>query len=541
MAARFFGAIKTGVWAMMVLSTVVPSGNAWAVGDGAMSEQVTAPTVVRPSPQVVSPTTPDLIMTAFATGDRLEVIELYNQSTAAIDLGQVSLVTTDMSGAAQTVRLQDGWLLPKRYATFADSSFVSGALGFDTAQSATTGDIASIRIMRLGTETQSVSVPRPVDYAWAQHKQRGNATLKQTGDFATDFAKKAASSPLIVASEPLYSPPVTIGGLEVREIHANPTPCAPVIESSFDLRCGDYIKVVNTGEEPVNLASIRLRVGKFGDAASIATAFSWQQSTLTPDDEYVLDSGAMLIVRLRDDLRPIALSASGNYVWIEDSYGITTYTYAAYPDLTLAQYRGKSWGFDPLSGQWHAANPSPDAIENDFTSADEVMLTAGAAEVKPCRDGQYRSEETGRCRSIALAGGTLTPCREGQYRSEETNRCRSIVSTVAAVLKPCADDQFRNPETGRCKKIASSEDGPAPCEAGWERNPETNRCRKVKVADMPLASFPVEPIKQTANSIALWWALGGIGTLVAGYAVWEWRAELAALAKRIAVGVVGRK
>ena len=131
----------------------------------------------------------------------------------------------------------------------------------------------------------------------------------------------------------------------------------------------------------------------------------------------------------------------------------------------------------------------------------------------------------------------LSPCKEGQYRSEETGRCRSIVQTVAASLKPCADDQFRNPSTGRCKKIASTDDILAPCKEGYTRNPETNRCRKEILSTMPTAGFPVEPIKQVAGNAAMWWTLGGIGIATVGYASWEWRSEISRILRRV-LGVI---
>jgi len=540
MTSRVFVVVKQVLRVVIILSVTLPVRLAYADEAIVAASSPTPSINVTPSPPVLVSTVPDVVMTAFSTGDQLDLLELYNQSVTAVDLGQMSVVTTDSFGAPQTISLRQGWLLPKHYVTFTDSSAVVGVLAFGVSQRATMGDIAKVGIMRQGIETQSVDVPSPTNYAWAQHKQRGNATIKQTGIFATDFNKKTANSPASVMSDPLYQPPITLGGLALREVHANPVACAPDAASALDLRCGDYVKVVNGGDGPVNLASFRLRVGKFGDTAGIASAFLWQQSSLTADDEYILESGEMLIVHLRDDLRPIALSASGNYVWIEDAYGVKTYSYVAYPDLTAAQYREKSWGFDTESGVWLAANPSPDTIENDFVISPDLRVGETVAPLKPCRDGQYRSEETGHCRNIALAGETLTACKDGQYRSEETNRCRSLVATVAASLKPCADDQFRNPETGRCKKIASSEDGPAPCDVGWERNPETNRCRKIKVTDMPLASFPVEPIKKVADSAVVWWALGGAGVLAASYGAWEWRREVSGVIRR-AVDLIRRR
>ena len=163
--------------------------------------------------------------------------------------------------------------------------------------------------------------------------------------------------------------------------------------------------------------------------------------------------------------------------------------------------------------------------------ADEVPVA--------CQPDQYRSEETGRCRKYATQA-TPVACKEGQYRSEETGRCRSIASTAAAALKPCDDDQFRNPATGRCKQIASTDDLPKPCAAGYERNPETNRCRKIQTSSMPLAAFPVEPVKPSSNTMGVWLVAGGVIACGLGYAGWEWRRELATAARRVA-GHLGRK
>ena len=154
-----------------------------------------------------------------------------------------------------------------------------------------------------------------------------------------------------------------------------------------------------------------------------------------------------------------------------------------------------------------------------------------------CKPTQYRSEETGRCRNYVTIA-TPAACKEGQYRSEETGRCRSIAA--AASLKPCDDDQFRNPATGRCKQIASTDDLPKPCASGYERNPETNRCRKIQTSSMPLAAFPVEPIKPSSNTMGIWLTAGGVVACGLVYAGWEWRRELAGAARRI-IGHLGRK
>ena len=51
--------------------------------------------------------------------------------------------------------------------------------------------------------------------------------------------------------------------------------------------------------------------------------------------------------------------------------------------------------------------------------------------------------------------------------------------------KPCKPGQARNPETGRCKKVveptknAKAIKDKKPCKPGQVRNPETGRCKKV--------------------------------------------------------------
>lgn len=171
-------------------------------------------------------------------------------------------------------------------------------------------------------------------------------------------------------------------------------------------------------------------------------------------------------------------------------------------------------------------------------------LTAGAGnqyqQYVSCEDGYYRSEETGRCRKVETTSG-LTPCKEGQYRSEETNRCRSIAA-AASTLKPCADDQFRNPATNRCKKIASADDvALADCGEGRERNPATNRCRNIPASSVPEADFAVEPINQSSGELWGWWALAGVGAVALGYAVWEWRPEIASAWRKVATFFSRRK
>lgn len=188
-----------------------------------------------------------------------------------------------------------------------------------------------------------------------------------------------------------------------------------------------------------------------------------------------------------------------------------------------------SWAL--IDRAWQYTNrPTPGA--DNLASLLDVPSVDSTATLAPCAPNQYRNPDTNHCKLIASAS-SLAPCKDGQYRSEETNRCRSIVAKVSAVLKPCADDQFRNPATGRCKKIATAEDILQPCNSGYERNLTTNRCRKVQTAAIPIADFPVEPITNVAQSVSMWWALGGVAAAGGAYGVWEWREEASRLIRKV--------
>jgi len=130
-------------------------------------------------------------------------------------------------------------------------------------------------------------------------------------------------------------------------------------------------------------------------------------------------------------------------------------------------------------------------------SSDESSLSAA----KPCAVNQYRSPLTGRCKLIATATSTQVACKSNQERNPETNRCRTIASTTE----------------------------PTPCKEGQERNPETNRCRGIVKMSEAGHALGVQSKADAAVSWYYWAAIGAILLLIVGYAVWEWREELAML------------
>ena len=322
------------------------------------------------------------------------------------------------------------------------------------------------------------------------------------------------------------APQIMIRKLLVTEVLPNPS-------GSDD--GSEFIELYNADTEPIALKDYKLMIGE--TAASL------------PADR-VLSPGEFLTLSDTDLGRSLP-NTTGVPIWLMTIRDVEVMQVPAYTnakdDASWALGEDGQWAysFAPTPGEPNialaalpcAAGYVRDSVTQRCRKDEEAVA---AVTLTPCRDGQYRSEETGRCRNAISAAVILTPCKEGQYRSEATNRCRSI-ATLASSVKPCADDQFRNLLTNRCKSIASADDvALADCGEGRERNPATNRCRNVATAGVSAAAFKVEPIKDTAQAFAGWWALGGVGVLALGYGAWEWRREVASLVRRM-TGWVARR
>jgi len=501
-----------------------------------VSEQPSLPILTSnsSSPSVSGPeTTPDIVAVTLNTSSALEYVELYNQSETPVDMSQMTMRVTAGTVVCEVGISDPGWLLVQSYLLLSSSTIALQAHRF-SRECVLPDTITRFELFYRGSRQQLVD--GITNGAWLRHTGAVKTntktsldcshkptlpTLKQTGS-VKDYVKCSGLADLF--SGALYAPAIN-SSLKIIEVFPNARSCSPMDQV---LDCSDYIKVRNTSSQPVNLANFRVRSGSKYSNATVSSSFNWQQPTLNPErDELVLPGGQSFLLRLRNDGQPLSLPASDGTIWIEDYYGVKTYDEVTYTGMDLAAARMKSWAYDQTSQQWKLGIPSPGG-DNAFPEDEPGKGNVGAllSDLKPCRDDQYRSEETNRCRSLSSAS-VLVPCKEGQYRSEETNRCRSIVAAAAAALKPCADDQFRSLLTNRCRKIASSEDvALADCGEGRERNPETHRCRNVKNGAVPDAAFAVSPLKETGKAFVGWWALGGIGMLALAYGIWEWRSEL---------------
>jgi hypothetical protein len=471
----------------------------------------------------------DVVVSAFKTDPKYgyTAIELYNTSDNFFDLGQMSLELRYATAEADFVcnaKLRD-YLRPKSYLTLysPNLSHADDALllaGCPTPNSDALYD-KEINVYQAGQLVEAVRINN-TDLGKYQNdiwERKGWSKSYRTGVFKTDFRKRATGN---MISSDLYRLPPT-PTLQILEILPNPADCAT---ADANLACHSYVKVKNVGQSPIDLSQHRLRSGNQTASAS-TNNLSKLSGTVLPGKIFVISG------------KTLHLDKASGTVWLQDANGLTTYKNGVIPyeKADSVSNKGRSWAYDTKTATWRWATPSPGSEGNDFTSKlnyGKGSLKALSAKpkikiLKPCRDDQYRSEETGRCRNIVQDKKktvVLKPCKEGQYRSEETGRCRSIAKAAAAVLKPCKEGQFRNPETGRCKKIASVDDLPKPCKEGWERNPSTGRCRKIKKANNTLAAYPVQPVTVQQTNPAVWWTIGGLALAGVSYGVWEWRVEI---------------
>lgn len=441
---------------------------------------------IQPAPAELKDS-PVLITGYQVYGGGFGFIQIYNNSSQIVSLEGWALEwkVIDTAGSPSTIKIPlQNWLPGNEFAIIAEAGVVDDA-DLEYQPSQITGGVAELRI-----------VPPPEEFATYTTKgdlfSEGRYAMEPTsaGNFSTSrpFAFASADSPLYGGG--LYSPPQK-SNLKIVEILASSRRCSPQ-DARADLTCYNYIKLFNPTNKPIVLDFYRLRVGWGNDSSGINNTFSLGGTVLP---------GQYFTVSVRDDGKPLDLTASGGYVWLEDIYGISKYenTVYRYPDLGGETYRGFSWALDS-SGKWRWAVPTPGEA-NNFSRQPQIKTTVST--LVPCKPGQERNPATNRCRSTAASVGTLKPCQPGQTRNPATNRCKNVASTTG--LKPCA--------------------------AGQERNPETNRCRKVAGASTNLPN--IQDVQSTPDGRNYrWWIVGLVAAGAIGFAIWEWRRDIASWLSR---------
>lgn len=353
---------------------------------------------------------PNIIVTSIVGSSLPDYIELFNQADDPISLQGWSISFTIHDGATMPtcadvtthITLPNAWLLSKKYLTLQRTNALAAgsttvSFFFDPATlltSCTTPRLATLVIVDSSdAPEQSLTIPAAewssIATTVAQHKQRGNSpssTRAITGVFDTDY--KIVTGAISLNSDPLYTPPADVAGLQILEILPNARSCSPL---EIDPTCNDYIKLYNPTDQSVDLALYRLRIGTKGQSESITNTFTWGQTLDPTNDELLLPAHEYFMLATRNDGQPLSITDSGNYVWLEDAYGTTTYApVVQYPDASSTTKVGQAWAYDGTTWQWTSA-PEPSApnyfpplsaVLSDSTSTDVVSV------LKPCADNQ---------------------------------------------------------------------------------------------------------------------------------------------------------
>lgn len=460
------------------------------------------------------PTAP-LLITGYQTSSaalNLAVVEVYNTSDNPVDLTnwamQVVLKDTTTK-AVQVLSRHTGWLLPGEHVVYSTEP----ATTFGLALSQQVSAIVTVELRYIGTD----QVYKPVTAAVAATTDAPFFRSYTTTGYGAAFATSATPRPFY--DDGLYVAPASVEGLRIVEIYPYGSDCAP---DDTGVLCGDYMKLTNVSGNNIALDDLVLRTD-----SSSASRTSSNSFTLAG----LLKPGEFLAVSKTDAGMHISLTNSGGYVWLEDAWGMKQYsdTMTKYESAGTAE-QGYAYALTSQNTWAWTTTPQPGG---------ENTITAPVVVIAECTEGKYRNPDTGRCRTIEEAVNALSVCEEGYERNAVTNRCRKIAVLATASLTPCLEGQERNPQTNRCRSIASAVAELLPCEEGYERNAETHRCRKASTDSMPEVAFPVTPVQPLASDMAGWWAFGAVLTLALGYGAWEWRVELAGIARR-SIGLFAR-
>lgn len=441
------------------------------------------------TPPVVQPKTdsPILITGYGFNGPHLHYVQLFNSSNEVVSL-KTWVVEYTISGQAQPVQVGnlDGNMKPGGYVVVGEKTKIPAAdFSYEiTIPDGVTGGVNGIKIIPAGNYFEASIVVKS-DANVSYWKRNISAS---TGNYLSTFSSFVPDQNFVLYGKGLYEP-LEYTLLQFTEILANPRSCSPIEQVG---ECFDFVKFYNPTSLPVDLSQFRLRVGYQGQSATSSNTFSL--TGIVPANGY-------FTTQTSADARSISITNSGGFVWLEDIYGMKRYgsTVTEFPDASSDSKKGQAWAYDAMDGVWKwTLQPMASPIGSVFVFPEVAKPKVTA----------------------------LLACKEGQYRSEETNRCRSLASSVTA-LAPCDDDEERNPETNRCRKIATAANAElVPCKEGQERNPETNRCRNVAATSPPDAAFQPEAVAETGKAFVGWWALGGLGLAAVGYGIWEWRQEM---------------
>ncbi len=450
------------------------------------------------------------VQTSSASSTSQEFVSIYNNSAEPINITDWCLTYASASDASQTQLVclsppnskTELFLKAHSSATFATIEFIQANAGLTPDATFSAGIATSAGHIKLLNNSKSIidtvgwgAASKPEGTATNAHSntkllQRKVAEtigLQDTNNNATDFTNASFTPPLptgLYEEQLVYQCPPAYPGCETS--HPIINELLPNAEGSDSGK--EFIELFNPTDQPIQLKNYVLKLGP-----------AFTKSYLLP--ELRLEPGQY--ITFSDTQSGIALPNTGATIQLVSPVGdiISEATYSDLDEMV-------AWAL--IDNEWRTTYSPTSGVAN-------VLLTN-----KPCKSSQTYSEETGACRTAAVASVPI-PCKENQIRNIDTGRCRNIVVVTAVA---CKIGQIKNPDTNRCRNIVTTESAKI-CPTGQERNAETNRCRKVLSA-VSSASVTDVPTPLVTNNVK-WW-VAGIGALGAGgYALFEWRREASSI------------
>jgi hypothetical protein len=289
---------------------------------------------------------------------------------------------------------------------------------------------------------------------------------------------------------------VVIETIDIEEPLPLPPPEAPILPTLPTLNisellpnaigsdsAAEFIELENYGTEPIDILQLRLVLG----VSSLKEVFL-EGLPIEPGEYRVILNSLFSFSLVNTTGRVQLLTGSGSLV--------------AESAIYESPKEGESWAL--INEVWQYTNrPTPGAA-NEPSDVVTGLPKLETSSLKPCTANQYRSPETNRCRNIEVPTPP-TPCLAGHFRSPETNRCRK------SAVEPAAQ----------------------PCQPGQERNSETNRCRTIKKLDTANYAVLGATSEEQPNQWYIFAAIAAAVLAVVGYAIFEWRREIAGLFKKL--------
>lgn len=472
---------------------------------GVIDTQPSAPSLV---------TGPFMISAYSFSGHNLNYVQLVNASKRVT---QLDGWTTQLvwGGGSWELGGLSGQVAPGKKVTIADKAIMPSAT-FVFSQSETASEPVPTAISLLapnGSGFSNHTVEVAVKSTTIKDSSTTPATYyfqrnisSSTGEYLTSFT--ATTKPTFLESDSLYEPPAS-SPLRIVEIYPKALSCSPAQERP---ECYDYIKLFNNSSSTVLLDDYAVKIGSISSS-----------SVVTPSGEVASYGYAVVRVNLSD---------SGNNIWLEDLYGLTTYPETVVRYESATSHEGQAWAYHDELQKWQWTTPTPSNNPNQFTPDNPVNLCKGLSlsEIGANYDPQFIEVYNSATDTIDTSG-----CRLMTNRSQSTfyefpagsslgsgqTQSLEMANTPLTLTKTTSGTVYLLSSDGELEVDARSYDGLSsntslalvgglwqqtfkptpgtlnvyqqypPCQSGYERNEATGNCNKVALAGVVLGECPI--------------------------------------------------